>query len=109
VSDVPPVFQDLVNHRQNLQQQLAVARSDLAEMELTRTAGEGLVTVTMTGDGVVTRVAFDQAVFDERDVASLGTLTLAAIRQAADAVNAISAELMTTVFETAMGPPQRYQ
>jgi DNA-binding protein YbaB len=106
VSDVPPVFQDLVKHRKNLQQQLAVAQSGLAEMEIT--AGEGPVTVTMNGDGVVTHVEFDQTVFDERDVAALGTLTLAAIRQAADAANALSAELMTRVFEGAAGLSQSY-
>jgi DNA-binding YbaB/EbfC family protein len=111
VTDVPPDFQELLKHTQDLQEQIALARSDLAETELTRTVGEGLVAVTMTGDGRVTRVAFDEAVFDQQDVASLGTLTLAAVTQAADAVNALSTERMTAIrgnFEAAVGRPLPY-
>ena len=38
-----------------MQQQLAEAQAELAEAEVTGTAGGGLVTVTMTGGGEVTR------------------------------------------------------
>jgi len=47
---------------------------------VTRTAGGGLVTVTMGRQRPeVIQVAFDPAVFDESDPESLGALTLAAI------------------------------
>jgi DNA-binding YbaB/EbfC family protein len=87
----------LLEQTQELQRRFVLAQADLAETELAGTAGAGLVTVTMRGDGVVTRVAFDQAVFEESDAESLGALTLAAIRQAAEAVKAVSEERMAAV------------
>ena len=106
MADVPLAFQDLVKQTEEMRQQLLLAQADLTEMELTRTTSDGLVTVTMKGDGVVTRVAFDQAVFDERDAESLGALTVAAITQATDAVKSLCAERMTAIcasFEDATG------
>jgi nucleoid-associated protein EbfC len=97
VAGKPSTYRDLLEKTQELQRRFVLAQADLAETELAGTAGAGMVTVTMRGDGVVTRVAFDQAVFDEGDAASLGALTLAAIRQAADAVKAVTEEKMAAV------------
>jgi DNA-binding YbaB/EbfC family protein len=83
---------NLAGQMQETQQRLAFAQAELAETELTGTAGGGLVKVTMRGNGEVTRVVFDPAVFDVNDAESLGTLTLAAISQAADAVRSVATE-----------------
>jgi nucleoid-associated protein EbfC len=86
VADETPTVEDLVQRAQEGQQQLVLGRADPSELEVIGVAGGGLVTVVMRGDGEVTGLAFDPAVFDEADAASLGALTLAALRQAADAV-----------------------
>ncbi|HMH93813.1 MAG TPA: YbaB/EbfC family nucleoid-associated protein [Streptosporangiaceae bacterium] len=90
-----PALGDLVKQMQETRERLAIAHAELAETEVTRTAGGGLVTVTMGGNGEVTRVAFDPAVFDESDAESLGALTLAAIGQATDAVKSVVTEKLT--------------
>ncbi len=102
----PPNLEDLVKQTQEVQRRLVLAQADLAETEVTGTAGGGLVTVTMTGSGEVTRVAFDQAVFDEGDAESLGALTLAVISQATDAIKSLTTEKMAAVsagFQAALG------
>ncbi len=93
----PSTYRDLVEQTQELQRRFALAQADLAETELAGTAGAGLVTVTMRGDGVVTRVAFDPAVFDDGDAESLAALTLAAISQATERVRAVTEEKMAAV------------
>jgi DNA-binding YbaB/EbfC family protein len=95
VASTTPNLGDLLSRLKETQQRLAVAQADLAETELTGTAGGGLVSVTMRGNGEVTQVAFDPAVFDESDAESLGALTLAAINQAADAVKSAATERLT--------------
>jgi DNA-binding YbaB/EbfC family protein len=92
VADTTPDMEGLVSQLQETHQRLALAQAELAETEVTRTAGGGLVRVTMKGNGEVTRVTFDPAVFDESDAESLGALTLAAINHATDAVTSVAAE-----------------
>jgi nucleoid-associated protein EbfC len=97
VADERPTLQDLVKQAQEGQRRLALAQADLAELEVTGVAGGGLVTVTMRGDGEVASVAFDPAGFDETDAESLAALTLAALRQATDAIRSAAQEKMAAV------------
>jgi nucleoid-associated protein EbfC len=97
VADEMPNLQDLMKQTQEAQRRLVLARADLAELEVTGVAGGGLVTVIMRGDGEVTGVAFDAAVFDETDAESLGGLTLDALRQATDAIRSATQEKMAAV------------
>jgi DNA-binding YbaB/EbfC family protein len=97
VADEMPNLEDLMKRTQEAQRRLVLARADLAELEVAGVAGGGLVTVIMKGDGEVTGVAFDPAVFDEADAESLGALTLAALRQATDAIRSAVQEKMAAV------------
>jgi nucleoid-associated protein EbfC len=97
MADEMPALQDLVQQTQEAQRRLVLAKADLAEMEVAGVAGGGLVTVIMRGDGEVTGVAFDPAVFDDADAESLGALTLTALRQAADALRSATQEKMAAV------------
>lgn len=97
MADETPNLQDLMKQTQEARQRLVLARADLAELEVTGVAGGGLVTVIMRGDGEVTGVAFDPAVFDEADAESLGGLTLAALRQATDEIRSVTQEKMAAV------------
>ncbi len=71
----PTTLRDLAKQAQEMRERLVLAQAELAEMEVTGSAGGGLVTVTMRGDGEVTRVAFDQAAVDRGDAESLAALT----------------------------------
>ena len=93
----PFALQDLTRQTQEMRQRLVLAQAELAETEVTGTAGGGLVSVTIRGDGEVTRVAFDQAVFEQGNAESLGALTLTAIRHATDEIKSLTAEKMAAV------------
>jgi DNA-binding YbaB/EbfC family protein len=91
-----PNLQQLMKQAQKMQQQMAAAQAELAETELTGTAGGGLVTVTVTGTGEVTSVKIDPKAVDPDDVETLEDLVLAALHNAADQAR--------TVTEQKMGP-----
>lgn len=87
-----PTVQDLAKRAQELRERLVFAKIELAEMEVTGSADGGMVTVTMRGDGEVTRVTFDQSAIDEGDAESLAAVTLTAIRRAAETLKSIVAD-----------------
>jgi nucleoid-associated protein EbfC len=97
VADEMPTLQDVGQQTQEAKRRLVLARADLAEIEVTGVAGGGLVTVIMRGDGEVTGVAFDPAVFDEADAELLGALTLAALSEATEAIRSATREKMAAV------------
>lgn len=97
MADSPSNYHDLLEQTKELRRRIVLAQADLAETELAGTAGAGLVTVNMRGDGVVTRVAFDPAVFDDGDAESLAALTLAAINRATEAIRAVTEQKMAAV------------
>jgi nucleoid-associated protein EbfC len=90
-------LQDLARKTHELRERLVLVQTELAEMEVTGSAGGGLVTVTMRGDGEVTRVAFDQAALGQGDAESLAALTLTAIRHATDALKSLTADKMAVL------------
>jgi DNA-binding YbaB/EbfC family protein len=77
-----------------MQQQLAAAQAELAEAEVTGTAGGGLVTVTIAGTGEVTAVKIDPKAVDPDDVETLEDLVLAAIHNASEAVREMTEQKM---------------
>jgi DNA-binding YbaB/EbfC family protein len=77
-----------------MQQQMADAQAELAEAELTGTAGGGLVTVTMAGTGEVTAIKIDPKAVDPDDVETLEDLVVAAVHNAAQAVRDLTEEKM---------------
>jgi DNA-binding YbaB/EbfC family protein len=79
---------------QKMQQQLADAQAELAEAEVTGTAGGGLVTVTMTGAGEVRGVKIDPKAVDPDDVETLEDLVMAALNNAADNVKKLTEDKM---------------
>jgi nucleoid-associated protein EbfC len=69
---------------QQMQQQLATAQSELADAEVTGTAGGGLVVVTLTGTGEVKAIKIDPSAVDPDDVETLEDLIVAALHAAAE-------------------------
>ena len=75
-----PNMQQLMKQAQKMQQQMMEAQAQLAETQVTGTAGGGLVTAVVTGSGDVVSVKIDPKVVDPDDVESLEDLVVAAIR-----------------------------
>ena len=87
-------MQQLMKQAQKMQQQMAAAQQELAEAQVTGTAGGGLVTATATGAGEVLSVKIDPKAVDPDDVESLEDLVLAAIRDAARAAAELAEQKM---------------
>ena len=89
-----PNLQQLMKQAQKMQQQMATAQAELAETELTGTAGGGLVTVTVTGTGEVTGIKIDPKAVDPDDVETLEDLVLAALHNAAEQARSLTEQKM---------------
>jgi hypothetical protein len=90
-------MQQMLKQAQKMQQQLAAAQAELAETELTGTAGGGLVAVSVAGTGEIKSVKIDPKVVDPDDVETLEDLVLAAVHNANDAVRKLTEEKMGPV------------
>ncbi len=77
-----------------LQEQMAAAQAEIAEAQVTETAGGGAVSVTMTGDQRCTAVSIEEDVLKDADAEMLQDLLLAAINKALDSTHALSEEKM---------------
>ena len=84
----------LLKQAQQMQQQLVTAQQELAHAEVTGTAGGGLVTATMSGDGELTALAIAPAAVDPEDLETRQDLVVAAVRDAKRAADALAAERM---------------
>ena len=89
-----PNMQKLMKQAQQMQQKLASAQAELAEAEVTGTAGGGLVTVTMSGSGDFKAISIDPKAVDPEDVETLEDLVAAAITNAAEEVRKLTEKTM---------------
>ena len=87
----------LLKQAQKMQQALAAAQEELANAEVTGSAGGGLVTATMTGSGDLLAVTIAPEAVDPDDVETLQDLVVAAVRDAQRAVNELAASTMGPV------------
>ncbi len=85
-------LQELMQQALAMQQQLVEAHAELSATEVTGTAGGGLVSVTMTGEGEVRQVRIDPSAVDPQDVETLEDLVLAAFQAATDERNRLTQE-----------------
>jgi nucleoid-associated protein EbfC len=89
-----PDMARLLEQAQQMQQQLAAAQEQLAHEEVTGSAGGGLVTATMTGQGELTAVTIAPDAVDPDDLETLQDLVVAAVRDASRQVNDLTASRM---------------
>ena len=84
----------LLQQAQQMQQDLAAAQEELAETEVTGSAGGELVTATMTGTGELTALTIAPAAVDPDDIETLQDLVVAAVRDAKRAADDLAAQKM---------------
>ncbi len=89
-----PNMQQLMKQAQKMQQQMMAAQAELADKQVTGTAGGGLVTATVTGSGDVVSIKIKTEAVDPDDVESLEDLVVAAIRDAAGNAQELQQQLM---------------
>jgi len=101
----PPNMQQLMKQAQKMQAQLAAAQAELAETELTGSAGGGLVTATVTGAGELRSLVIAPSVVDPDDVETLQDLVIAAIRDANRVASELTEEKMAPLNGAGLGIP----
>jgi hypothetical protein len=89
-----PDMSALLKQAQQMQQALADAQEQLANTQVTGSAGGELVTVTLTGSGDVVALTIAPAAVDPDDIETLQDLVVAAFRDAQRAVNELAAATM---------------
>lgn len=96
-------IQGLLEQAARMQQQLMDAQQELADAEITGSAGGGLVTATVNGQGEVTGLTIDPKVIDVDDPAdtaeTIADLVLAAIRDAGREARELQQEKMSPLTE----------
>lgn len=94
---------NLLQQAQKMQQDMQKAQESLAQLEVTGTAGGGMVEVRMNGKHAVLGVKIDPAVAD--DVEMLEDLVTAAANDAVNRVQAVTQEQMSGMAEGLNLPP----
>jgi DNA-binding YbaB/EbfC family protein len=89
-----PDMAELLRQAQQMQQQLVAAQEQLANSEVTGSAGGGLVTATMTGSGELTALTIAPSAVDPDDLETLQDLVIAAVRDAKHAVDQLAEQTM---------------
>ncbi|HLU81980.1 MAG TPA: YbaB/EbfC family nucleoid-associated protein [Trueperaceae bacterium] len=75
-------IQKLMKEAQRAQRKVTEAQERLAAMTVEGTAGAGMVTATVTGDGSIVSVRIEKSVVDPDDVEMLEDLVKAAVAEA---------------------------
>ncbi|WP_091245939.1 YbaB/EbfC family nucleoid-associated protein [Klenkia soli] len=89
-----PDMASILKQAQQMQQHLAAAQEQLAQAEVTGTAGGGMVTATMTGSGELTGLVISPEAVDPTDVETLQDLVVAAVRDAGRAAGELTQSTM---------------
>lgn len=96
-------MQQLLAEAQKMQQQLMNAQEELAVVEIQGTAGGGLVTATVNGQGELTDLTIAPEAVEGSDAAetaeTIADLVLAAIRDATSKVSELQREKMGPLAE----------
>ncbi|MFC3493460.1 YbaB/EbfC family nucleoid-associated protein [Glycomyces rhizosphaerae] len=87
-------MQKLLQQAQQMQADMMQAQAELAESEVTASAGGGLVSATVTGDGELKGVKIDPKAVDPEDVETLEDLILAAVQAATEDAKRLAADKM---------------
>lgn len=89
-----PNMQQLMKQAQKMQQQMEAAQAELAAVEVTGSAGGGLVTATVSGTGELKSLTIDPKAVDPDDTETLADLVVAAVRAANDQVQELAQQKM---------------
>ena len=87
-------MQQLMKQAQKMQQQLQTAQAELADARIVGSAGGGLVSATVSGNGELISLSIDPQVIDPEDAETLQDLVVAAVRDATRRAGELAADKM---------------
>jgi DNA-binding YbaB/EbfC family protein len=89
--------QQMLRQVQQMQAAMAQAQQEIAATEVTGTAGGGMVTATVMGNGDLKAIKIDPAAVDPDDVEMLEDLVVAAVTEARRSAEQIAQEKMGAI------------
>ncbi|MCR4782670.1 MAG: YbaB/EbfC family nucleoid-associated protein [Lachnospiraceae bacterium] len=92
---MPGNMGNLMKQAQKMQRQMEEAAKELESKEITKSAGGGVVEVTVTGAKEITKIKIDPEAVDPEDVETLEDLIMAATNEALRAVDEMSQSSMS--------------
>ena len=95
---------NIMKQARKLQEELEKAQAEIAAMKVEATAGGGMVTATVTGQGQLVGLALEKEVVDPEDVDMLTDLVIAAVQEAQNKAQALSQERLGPLAQ-GMGLP----
>lgn len=99
-----PDMNEIIARAAEVQAQLQKAQQEIIDSEVTGSAGNGLVTVTMTGSAQVKDIKIDPQVVDPDDVDTLQDLILGAYQDAHRQAGEIAQEKIGPFTAQQQGP-----
>ena len=90
-------MQQIMQQARKMQAQLAEAQEQLKDLEVSASAGGGMVKVTATGDGVITSITIDPEALDPEDVELIQDTILAAVHEALSSAQELSSRQLGAI------------
>ena len=90
-------LQQLMKQAQRMQQDIETAKQEIANTEITGTAGGGMVEVKMMGNRKLNKVSLKPEVVDGDDVEMLEDLICSAFNDAMDKITALEKEKLPNI------------
>ena len=90
-------MQQIMQQARKMQAQLAEAQEQLKDLEVSASAGGGMVKVTATGDGVITSITIDPEALDPEDVELIQDTILAAGNEALSSAQELSSRQLGAI------------
>jgi hypothetical protein len=88
---------DMMRQAREMQKKMSLVQKKVAQMEITASAGGGMVTAVVTGDLVLKQLSIDPKVVAEGDISLIEDLVLSAVNAAFKKAQDTMAEEMKTV------------
>ena len=93
----PGGLMDMMRQAREMQKKMSLVQKKVAQMEITASAGGGMVTAVVTGDLVLKQLSIDPKVVAEGDISLIEDLVLSAVNAAFKKAQDTMAEEMKTV------------
>ena len=90
-------MQQIMQQARKMQAQLAEAQEQLKDLEVSASAGGGMVKVTATGDGVITSITIDPEALDPEDVELIQDTILAAVNEVLESAHEVASRQLGAV------------